>query len=293
MSFPLSADEIIQIISVVAIAAVAIPSAILAAKYTEKYRDQNENAVEHFKQIKARVLTQMLKQIDQYYLPTLEFRMEGLQWDRRDKVKFAVDLGEQPITYEVVASAATPGNSRSIRTVGEENIDIEAELYQDALKNHFHTALEHWHKLTSNVNEYNQECLALANSITESIAKKLNLPIIGAWDLPTEYVTPYCGVAIFNRMAGTQGYQLSVDIPNPATGQRPKISFGNPIIYLPLGSDPNIATEIVAAEIKERRDRFLQLKAKAEALDKEFASLRVQIVMLTEKQKLSGRCDYI
>lgn len=100
MTLTLNTDSILQILSIVVIAIVSILAAIIAAKYTEKYRDRNENALEHFKQIKSHVIAPMLKQIDGYYLPILSFNAENLQWDRRDTRKFAVELSEQPVTYK-------------------------------------------------------------------------------------------------------------------------------------------------------------------------------------------------
>lgn len=293
MAFALSLDSIIQIISAIIIGIVSIVGAIIAARYTEKYRDQSENEAEHYRQIKVNVLNPMLKQTDQYYLPILEFRRENLDWDRRDTTRFAVGLNEEPTTYEVVARIV-PVNISSSRLLQEdEQARIENELYEDCRKNHFKTLFEEWENLTSKVNQFNRESLELANMITESIAKTLGLPVVNAWDLSGHYVTPYCGVAILNRMAGTGMYQLTNGVQKTQNGEYQRVSFGNVIIQLDPSADVQKVKNMIDEEIKEKREKFLHLKTKAESIDKEFVPFRAKLETLAEKQKLSGKCDYI
>jgi hypothetical protein len=230
----------------------------------------------------------MLKQTDQYYLPILEFKKENLHWDRRDTKRFAVGLNEEPTTYEVVASII-PANISSSRLLQEnEQAHIENELYEDCRKNHFKKLFEEWENLTSKVNQFNRESLELANMITESIAKTLGLPVVNEWDRPGHYVTPYCGVAILNRMAGTGIYKLTAE-----SGKYLMVSFGNVIIQLDPSADAQKVKSIIDEEITEKREKFLQLKTKAESIDNEFVPFRAKLETLTEKQKLSGKCDYI
>jgi hypothetical protein len=80
LEFPLSSDSI-QIISIIIGAAVSIVAAFIAARYTEKYRDQSEKKVAHYKQIKINVLNPMLELTDKYYLPILEFKKANLKVD--------------------------------------------------------------------------------------------------------------------------------------------------------------------------------------------------------------------
>lgn len=289
MALTLSPDSIIQVISVIIVAIVSIAAAFIAARYTEKYRDQSENKAEHFRQIKVNVLNPMLRQTDQYYLPILEFKKENLKWSRRDTKRFAVGLNEEPITYEVVASIVPTNTSSSGALQEDEQACIENELYEDCRKNHFKTLFEEWENLTSKVNEFNRESLELANMITDSIAKTLGLPVVNDWEHSGQYVTPYCGVAIFNRMAGTGMYQLTTEIQNTYK----RVSFGNVIIKLDPSADVQKVRSIIDEEIKERREKFLQLKTKAESIDKEFVPFRAQLEAQAEKQKLSEKCDYI
>jgi hypothetical protein len=290
LAFTLSPDSIIQIISVIIVAIVSIVAAFIAARYTERCRDQSENEAEHYRQIKIDVLNPMLKQTDQYYLPILEFKKENLKWDRRDTKRFAVGLNEEPTIYEVVASIVVPTNTSSSSVLQEDvQARIENELYEDCKKNHFKTLFEEWENLTSEADEFNRESLKLANMITESIAKTLDLPVVNDWNHSGQYVTPYCGVAIFNRMAGTGIYQLTV-VQNT---RFQRFSFGNPIIQLDLSADAQKVRNIIDEEIKEKREKFLQLKAKGGSLDKKFIPFRAKLKTLTEKQKLSGKCSYI
>ncbi|MCJ7634094.1 hypothetical protein MUP77_17120 [Candidatus Bathyarchaeota archaeon] len=286
LAFTLSPDSII-------LAIVAIVAAFIAARYTEKYRNQSENEAEHYKQIKVNVLNPMLKQIDQYYLPILEFKRENLFYDRRDTKKFAVGLSEQPTTYEVVGSIV-PANISSSRILQEdEQSHIENGLFEDCRKKHFKTLFEEWERLTSKVNEFNRESLELANLITESIAKMLSLPVINDWDRSGQYVTPYCGVAIFNRMAGTGIYQLIIGVENMGYGTYLIVKFGNSIIQLDPSTDVQKVRSIIDNEINERREKFLYLKTKAESINKEFVPFRTQLATQLEKQKLPGKCDYV
>lgn len=289
LAFILSPDSIIQIIfGIVSIVA----AAFIAARYTEKYRDQSENKAEHYSQIKSKVLIPMLEQTDQYYLPILQFKKENLYWIRREAKRFAVGLNEEPITYEVAASIV-PANISSSRLLQEdEQAQFENELYEDCRKNHFKTLFEEWENLTSRVNQFNRESLELANMITESIAKTLGVPVVNAWDLSGHYVTPYCGVAILNRMAGTGMYQLNIGVQN-TNGEYLRVSFGNVIIQLDLSTDVQKVRSIIDEEIKGKREKFLQLTTKAESIDKEFVPFRDKLEKLGEKQKLSGKCDYI
>lgn len=289
LDFALNSDSI-QIISVIIGAIVSIAAAFIAALYTEKYRDQNENRTEHYKQIKVNVLNPMLNQTDQYYLPILEFAKANLHWTAKNTKKFAVGLTEEPTISEVVACIVPSNASSSIIIQGEdEKALIEKELYEDCKKNHFNKLFKEWENLNTKANDFNQESLKLANIITESISKKLGLPIVSDWNLQGQYVTPYCGVAIFNRMAGTLGYQLGVTQNNSYQ----MVSFGNVIIQLDLSADIQKVKSILDDEIKERKEGFIQLKAKAESIDKEFVVFRAKLETLTDKQRLSGKCNYV
>lgn len=287
MEFPFSSDSI-QIIAIIISAIVAIVAAFVAARYTEKYRDLNEKIVEHYRQIKINVLNPMLELTDQHYLPILEFKKANLRWDRRDTRKFAVGLNEEPTTYEVVASIVPASTSNSDLLQGDNQAQIEKELYEDCRKNHFKTLFEEWENLTLKVDDFNRESLVLANMITGSIAKTLGLPIVKEWDRSGQYVTPYCGVAIFNRMAGTGMNQLTTGQDN----RHQWVSFGQIIVQIDLTSDIQKVKNIIDEEIKARREKFLQLKTNAESIDKQFVPFRANLKTMTEKQKLTGKCDY-
>jgi len=235
----------------------------------------------------------MLIQTDQYYLPILEFKKENLHIGRRDTKRFAVGLNEEPTTYEVEASIVPANISSSGLLQEDEQARIESELYEDCRKNHFKTLFEEWENLTSKVDQFNRESLKLANLITESIAKKLALPVVNEWDHSGQYVTPYCGVAIFNRMAGTCIYQLTTGVQKTPYGEYQRVSFTNLIIQLDPSADVQKVRSVIDEEIKETREEFLQLKTKAESIDKEFVPFRTQLKTQDEKQKLSGKCDYI
>jgi hypothetical protein len=287
LEFPFSSDSI-QIIAIIISAIVAIVAAFVAARYTEKYRDLNEKIVEHYRQIKINVLNPMLELTDQHYLPILEFKKANLRWDRRDTRKFAVGLNEEPTTYEVVASIVPASTSNSDLLQGDNQAQIEKELYEDCRKNHFKTLFEEWENLTLKVDDFNRESLVLANMITGSIAKTLGLPIVKEWDRSGQYVTPYCGVAIFNRMAGTGMNQLTTGQDN----RHQWVSFGQIIVQIDLTSDIQKVKNIIDEEIKARREKFLQLKTNAESIDKQFVPFRANLKTMTEKQKLTGKCDY-
>jgi hypothetical protein len=125
--------------------------------------------------------------------------------------------------------------------------------------------------------------------INESVSQKLGLPIVKEWDLSGQYVTPYCGVAIFNRMAVTGMYELTV-------GQDARyqwISFGQTAIKVDLASDIQRIKSVIDEEISARRERLLQLKTKADSINKEFVPFRTHLKTLMDKQKLSGKCDFI
>jgi hypothetical protein len=293
LAFALSPDLIIQIISVIIVAIVSIVAAFIAARYTEKYRDQSENVAKHYRQIKVNVLNPMLELTDKYYLPIIEFKKENLKWDRRITKKFAVGLNEEPTTYEVIASIVPKSTSNSDFLQEDKQAQIEYELYEDCRKNHFKTLFEEWENLTLKVNDFNRESLELANMITESVALTLGLPVVKEWDRSGQYVTPYCGVAIFNRMAGTGMYQLTIGVQPTGYGEYLRVSFGNFIIQLDPSTDVQKVRSIIDEEIKETREKFLQLKTKAESIEKEFVPFRVKLQTIAEKQKLSGKCDYI
>ena len=232
LAFALISDSMIQIISAMIVAIVSIAAAFIAARYTEKYRDQSENLVEHYRQIKDNVLKPMLDLTDKYYLPIIEFKRENLTWDRRIIKKFAAGLNEEPINYEIVASIAPKNTSGSTLVQEDEQVHIENELFEDCRKNHFKMLFEAWENLTLKVDQFNRESLQLANVMTESIAKKLGLPIVNDWNFSGQCVTPFCGVAIFNRMAGTGGYQLNTTVQPFGKGTYLTVSFGNTIIQL-------------------------------------------------------------
>jgi len=294
VSFSLSTDAVIQILSTIVLASVAIVSAVVASRYTEKYRDQSESTAEHFKQIKANVLAPMLNQTDEYYLPILGFKKENLSYDRSETRNYAAGLSEQPTVSEVVAVVAPPTSPRSRLVQDEDDKSrIEVQLFKDCQANHFKAVFSEWEKLTSRVDKFNRECLDLANSITASVAKKLSLPIGKDWEQAEPNVTPYCGIAIFNRMAGMGVSFLSTSMQNTQAGLRQRLSFGNTIIDMMPSGDTNKAKSIIDEEIRENKDRFFQLKATADSIDKEFVKFRVRLATLMEKQKLPGRCDYL
>jgi hypothetical protein len=284
----LSSDSI-QIISAIIIAIISLIAAFIAARYTEKYRDQTENRAEHYRQIKVNVLNPMLELTDQHYLPILEFKKANLKVDRKDTKKFAVGLNEEPTTYEVVASIVSESTSNSDLLQEDKQTQIENELFEDCRKNHFKALFEEWENLTLKVNDFNQESLELANMISESIAKTLGLPIVKEWDRSGQYVTSYCGVAIFNRMAGTGIYQLTIG----QDARQHWVSFGQIAVRVDLTTDIQKVKNVIDEEIKARREKFLQLKKKAESIDKEFVPFRAHLKTLMDKQKLSGKCDYI
>jgi hypothetical protein len=284
---------VVQIVSAITIGIVSIVAAIIAARYTEKYRDRSENAAEHYKQIKVNVLNPMLKLTDRYYLPIVELRKENLQWFRRDTKQFAAGLDEEPIIYEVVASIIPPNTSDSTVLQGNEEAQIDNELYEDCKKNHFKLLFEEWETLTSRVNQFNQESLQLANMITHSIAKTLDLPVAKIWDAPGRFVTPYCGIAILNRMAGIGIYQIMSGFQSTTGGQYLQVSFGNVIIQLEPSADIQKIRGIIDEEIKVRRKKFLELKTLAGSIDKDFVLFRPKLQTIAEKQKLSGKCSYI
>lgn len=292
MAFTLSPDSIIQIVSGIIVAMVSVAAAFIAARYTEKYRDQSESKAEHYKQIKANVLNPMLRQTDQYYLPIIEFKKENLQWTRADTKRFAVGLNDEPVTYKVVASIVPIGASSLGIVQEDEQAQIENELYEDCKANHFKAQFEEWEKLTLKVKGFNQESLDLANMITESIAKTLGLQVVNEWANSREYVSPYCGVAIFNRMAGT-GNQLTIGVQPTGYGSYLLVSFGNVMIQLVPSADTQRVRSVIDEEINERREKFLQLKTQAESIDKEFVPFRAKLKTLAEKQELSVKCDYI
>ena len=286
-------DSLVQIASVIILAVVSIAAALIAARYTEKYRDQSENKAEHYKQIKVGVLDPMLRQTDEHYLPILEFKKASLEWSRRDLRRFAVGLDEEPLTYEVIANIVpSSALKQRLPMIEGDEAKIETELYDDCKTNHFKMLFEKWESLISRVNELNRQSLELANTITQSIADKLGLPIIGDWDRPGQYVTPYCGVAIFNRMAGTGMYQLSSGVQDSGHGKHQNIAFGNPIVQVDPSADVQKIRNMIDEEINGRREKFLILKATADSIDKEFAAFRTQLAKMMEKQKLSGKCDY-
>ncbi len=268
-------------------------AAFIAARYTEKYRDQSENKAEHYRQIKTNVLNPMLELTDKYYLPIVEFKKENLSWTRKTTKKFAAGLSEEPIIYEVVASIIPRNISDSSISPEEEQTHIVNELYEDCQKNHFKMLFEEWENLTSKTGQFNRESLELANAITESIAKTLGLPIVNNWNFSGQYVTPYCGVGIWNRMAGTGMYQLSTGVQATGSGQYLTVTFGNTIIQLDPSTDVQKVRSVIDDEIKQRREKFLQLKTNAESIDKKFVTFRANLEILIEKQKLSGKCDYI
>jgi hypothetical protein len=49
---------------------------------------------------------------------------------------------------------------------------------------------------------------------------------------------------------------------------------------------------VIDEEVKARREKFLQLKTNAESIDKQFVPFRANSKTLSEKQKLTGKCDY-
>jgi hypothetical protein len=155
---------------------------------------------------------------------------------------------------------------------------------------------EEWENLTSKVDQFNRESLELANVMTESIAKKLGLPVVKDWNFSGQCVTPFCGVAIFNRMAGTGGYQLTTAVQPFGKGTYLTVSFGNNIIQLDPSTDVadvQKVRSILDDEINERREKFLLLKTKAESINKKFVPFRAHLEILMGKQKLSGKCEYI
>ncbi|MGD0204033.1 MAG: hypothetical protein ABSC20_09050 [Candidatus Bathyarchaeia archaeon] len=292
----MNTDSTIQIISAIILAIVGIAAAFIAARFTEKYRDQSENKAEHYKQIKVNVLTPMLDLTDKYYLPIIEFKRENLAWERRITKKFAAGLNEEPINYEIVASIAPKNTSGSNIFQEDEQIHIENEFFEDCRKNHFKMLFEEWENLTSKVDQFNRESLELANVMTESIAKKLGLPVVKDWNFSGQCVTPFCGVAIFNRMAGTGGYQLTTAVQPFGKGTYLTVSFGNNIIQLDPSTDVadvQKVRSILDDEINERREKFLLLKTKAESINKKFVPFRAHLEILMGKQKLSGKCEYI
>jgi|GEM_PF-5782114 hypothetical protein len=296
LEFALNTDSTIQIISAIILAIVGIAAAFIAARFTEKYRDQSENKAEHYKQIKVNVLTPMLDLTDKYYLPIIEFKRENLAWERRITKKFAAGLNEEPINYEIVASIAPKNTSGSNIFQEDEQIHIENEFFEDCRKNHFKMLFEEWENLTSKVDQFNRESLELANVMTESIAKKLGLPVVKDWNFSGQCVTPFCGVAIFNRMAGTGGYQLTTAVQPFGKGTYLTVSFGNNIIQLDPSTDVadvQKVRSILDDEINERREKFLLLKTKAESINKKFVPFRAHLEILMGKQKLSGKCEYI
>jgi len=174
----------------------------------------------------------------------------------------------------------------------DDGTSIEKALFEDCRKNHFESMFNLWNNLTRSVDDYNKDCLKMANGITQSIANKLNLPVVNKWDVPSEQVTPYCGVAIFNRMAAVGGYNLTIG----KDGQPPgflQASFGNPIIQVKPPVGPDDLRKVIEGEISERRKHFLELKATAEGIDKSFRVLRDHLAITLEKQNLPGKCDYI
>jgi hypothetical protein len=229
----------------------------------------------------------MLELTDKHYLPILEFKKANLDVDRRDIRKFAVGLNEEPTIYEVVA-IAVPESTNPNSIMGEIQVRIEKELYDDCRKNHFKNLLVEWETLTKKVNNFNQESLELANIITESVAQKLGLPIAKEWDLSGQYVTPYCGVAIFTRMMGTGMYQLTLCQDN----HYQSILFGRTIIKVDYTVDTQKIKSVIDEEIITRREKSLQLKTRAESISKEFVPFRVRLKTLADKQKLSGKCDF-
>ena len=293
MTFSLSPDSIVQIISAITIGIVSIVAAIIAARYTEKYRDRSENAAEHYKQIKVNVLNPMLQLTDRYYLPIVGFKKENLQWSRKDTKRFAAGLNDEPLIYEVVASIVPPNVSGSTVLKENEDAQIDNELYEDCKRNHFRPLIEEWETLTLRVNEFNQESLQLANTITDSIAKTLDLPVVKSWNLSGQFVTPYCGIAILNRMAGTGMYQISIGVQPTGFGQYLQVSFGNVVIQLEPSADVQKIKGIIDEEINIRRKKFLELKTIAESIEKEFILFRPKLQTIAEKQKLAGKCNYI
>jgi type II secretory pathway pseudopilin PulG len=297
MALDLTTDSIVQIFSGIVIAIVSIAAAFIAARYTEKYRDQNENSAEHFRQIKSKVLIPMLKLTDQYYLPILQYKKANLVWERRDNKRFAAGLSEEPYDYEVIAAISPPTIAPitivpPYGTQEDQGDKIEKSIFDDCSQNHFDTLFNLWTNSTSKVDEYNKECLKLADSITDSIAKRLELPIIRSWDGKEEHVSPYCGVAIFNRMATTGMDQLHIGVDGQPGGFL-RASFGNYIIQVKPSGDPQKLREVIEKEIVERREQFLEVKGKADSLGKTFGTLRTQLLITSEKQRLPGKCKYV
>ena len=65
------------------------------------------------------------------------------------------------------------------------------------------------------------------------------------------------------------------------------------MIQLSPSAEVQKVRSVIEEEMKKTREKFLRLKTKAESIQKDFVTFRAKLQMSVEKQKLSGKCNYI
>src|SRR2546422_2003783 len=227
------ADDIITLASTLLIAIVSIIAAFVAARFTEKYRNASEARLRHLEEIKAKVLTPLMKQIDQYYTPVLSFRISNLTTENVQIKKYAASLAETPLESEIRLSIPKPDSSETASWVVKPELVVDQELYKDCSLNHFSQFFKAWEKFVSQVGTFNKKCLDFANKLNETASKAFGIPVGKSWEAPGSFVVPAFGLLVYQRMVGIQTFPLSGGLVNGQYGKVYRVNFGNQVDVYP------------------------------------------------------------
>jgi hypothetical protein len=236
----------------------------------------------------------MRKQIENHYLPILQFKNTNLSVQRLEERKYDAILSESPVRYELRVRPWEPGRN-SFSGVAEDSVmTIDPHLADHCRLFHFESLLSEWDSLKTSADKFNQECCALTESLTEEIRSSLGLKLMRAWDTPGEYVTPALGLSIYLRMVGLNENPMSAVTQNGQHGQVMSVAFGGQIAaQLKPGTDTAPFQAAVDEAIRRNSAEAEKLRSVARELEQEFERLNGDLKRSLESERLPGNCDYL